>query len=93
MLKECGRGTVGRGVASDTRGLGFGSSHQQFWGQLQLLQTVEQSKRKSEKKLGKALFEKMMFFKQLTVNVQYKFSPMTGFEPQTSRIGSDRSTN
>ena len=26
-------------------------------------------------------------------NVQYKFLPMTGFEPRTSVIGSDRSTN
>ena len=25
-------------------------------------------------------------------NVQYKFLPMTGFEPQTSGVGSDRST-
>ena len=30
---------------------------------------------------------------QFTVNVQYQFSPMTGFELQTSGIGSDRSTN
>ena len=30
---------------------------------------------------------------QLTVNVQYKFLPMTGFEPQTSQIGSNHSTN
>ena len=30
---------------------------------------------------------------QLTVNVQYKFFPMTGFEPRTSGIGNDRSTN
>ena len=29
----------------------------------------------------------------LTVNVQYKFLPMTGFEPLTSRIGSNLSTN
>ena len=30
---------------------------------------------------------------QLTVNVQYKFLPMTGFYQWTSGIGSDRSTN
>ena len=29
---------------------------------------------------------------QLTVNVQYNFWPMIGFEPQTFGIGSDRST-
>ena len=29
----------------------------------------------------------------LTVNVQYNFLPMTGFEPWTSGGGSDRSTN
>ena len=35
-----------------------------------------------------------VFLKQLTVNiVQFKFLPMTGFEPWTSGIGSDRSTN
>ena len=34
-----------------------------------------------------------VFLIQLTVNVQYKFLPMTVFEPQTSGIGSDRSTN
>ena len=34
-----------------------------------------------------------VFSIQLTVNVEYKFLPMTGFEPQTSGIGSDRSTN
>ena len=34
-----------------------------------------------------------VFSIQLTVNVWYKFLPMTGFELQTSRIGSHRSTN
>ena len=34
-----------------------------------------------------------VFSVQLTVNIQYKFLPMTGFEPRTSGIGSDRSTN
>ena len=35
-----------------------------------------------------------VFSVQLTVNIdQYKFLPMTGFKPQTSGIGSDRSTN
>ena len=33
------------------------------------------------------------FSTHLTVNVQYKFVPMTGLEPWTSGIGSDRSTN
>ena len=32
-----------------------------------------------------------VFSTQLTVNVQYNFLPMTGFEPQTSGFGSDRS--
>ena len=30
---------------------------------------------------------------ELTVNVQYKFLPMTGFKPGTSEMGSDHSTN
>ena len=30
---------------------------------------------------------------QLTVNIHNNFLPMTGFELQTSGIGSDRSTN
>ena len=34
-----------------------------------------------------------VFSIQLTVNIQYQFLLMTGFELQTSRIGSDRSTN
>ena len=34
-----------------------------------------------------------IFSRQLTVNIQYKFLPMTGFEPRTSGIGSDCSTN
>ena len=34
-----------------------------------------------------------VFSIQLTVNVKYKMLPMTGFEPRTSGIGSDRSTN
>ena len=34
-----------------------------------------------------------IFSIQLTVNIHYKFLPMTGFELRTSRIGSDRSTN
>ena len=34
-----------------------------------------------------------VFSMQLTVNVQYKFLPMTGFELRTSGIGRDRSTN
>ena len=34
-----------------------------------------------------------VFSIQLTVNVQYKFLPMTGFEPRSSEIGSDHSTN
>ena len=35
----------------------------------------------------------LIFSIQLTANVQYKFLPMTWFEPQTSGIGSNRSTN
>ena len=44
-------------------------------------------------------FKKGLFFFifvfsiQLTENVQYKFLPVTGFEPLTSGIGSNRSTN
>ena len=34
-----------------------------------------------------------VFSIQFTVNVQYKFLPMTGFKPWTSGIGSDCSTN
>ena len=34
-----------------------------------------------------------VFSIQLTENVQYNILLMTGFEPQTSGIGSDRSTN
>ena len=34
-----------------------------------------------------------VFSIQLTVNVQYKILPMTGFEPQTTGIGSNCSTN
>ena len=34
-----------------------------------------------------------VFSIHLTVNVQYKFLPMSGFEPRTSGMGSDRSTN
>ena len=34
-----------------------------------------------------------VFSIQLTVNIQYIFLPMTGFERQTSGIGSDHSTN
>ena len=34
-----------------------------------------------------------VFSKQLAVNVQYKFLAMTGFEPQTSGIGNNHSTN
>ena len=34
-----------------------------------------------------------VFSLQLTVNVQYRFLPMTGFEPRTSIIGSNRSNN
>ena len=34
-----------------------------------------------------------VFSIKLTVYVQYKFLPMTGFQPWTSGIGSDRSTN
>ena len=34
-----------------------------------------------------------VFSIQFTVNIIYTFLPMTGFELQTSRIGSDRSTN
>ena len=34
-----------------------------------------------------------VFSKQLTENVQYKISPMTGFELRTSGIGSNCSTN
>ena len=30
---------------------------------------------------------------QLTINVQFKMLPMTGFELRTSGIGSNRSTN
>ena len=33
------------------------------------------------------------FFRQLTVYVQDKMLPITGFEPRTSGIESDRSTN
>ena len=35
----------------------------------------------------------LLFSVQLTVNVQYNFLLMTGFEPRTSAIVSDRSTN
>ena len=35
----------------------------------------------------------IVFSIHLTVKVQYKFLPMTGFEPQTSGIGSNHSTN
>ena len=34
-----------------------------------------------------------VFSLQLTVNIQYKLLPMTGFEPRTSGVGSNRSTN
>ena len=34
-----------------------------------------------------------IFSIQLTISVQYKFLPVTWFEPRTSGIGSDRSTN
>ena len=34
-----------------------------------------------------------VFSIQLTVNVQHKFLPLTGFEPRNSGIGSDHSTN
>ena len=34
-----------------------------------------------------------VFSIKLTVNVKYKFLPMTEFEPQTSGSGRDRSTN
>ena len=34
-----------------------------------------------------------VFSIQLTVNMQYNFLPMTGFEPRTSGVGSNRSTN
>ena len=34
-----------------------------------------------------------VFSIHLTVNVQYKFLPMYGFEPRISGMGSDRSTN
>ena len=34
-----------------------------------------------------------VFSIQLTVNIQYKFLPMTEFEPWTSAVRSDRSTN
>ena len=34
-----------------------------------------------------------VFSLQLTVNVQYRFLPMTGFKPRTSIIGSDRPNN
>ena len=40
-----------------------------------------------------AIFVIFVFSIQLTVNVQHNFLPMTGFEPQTSGVGSDRSTN
>ena len=40
-----------------------------------------------------AFFFIFVFSIQLTVNVQYKFLPMTGFELRTSGIGSDCSTN
>ena len=34
-----------------------------------------------------------VFSIQLTVNIQYIFLPMTGFEPQASSVGSDCSAN
>ena len=41
-----------------------------------------------------ALFLFIFFFSiQLTVNIQYEFLPITGFEPRTFGVGSDRSTN
>ena len=40
-----------------------------------------------------ASFFIFVFSIKLTVNVQYKLLPMTGFELQTPGIGSDRSTN
>ena len=39
------------------------------------------------------LFFTFVFSIQLTVNVQYKFLPMPGFELQTSEVGSNGSTN
>ena len=40
-----------------------------------------------------AFFFVFVYSIQLTVNVRYKFLPMTGFEPRTPGIGSDRSAN
>ena len=42
---------------------------------------------------SRPLFFIFVFSMQLTVNLGYKFLPMTGFEPWTSGIGSDRITN
>ena len=43
---------------------------------------------------SRALFIFIFVFSiQLTVSAQYQFLPMTGFELQTSGVGSDRSTN
>ena len=39
------------------------------------------------------VFFTFVFSIQLTVNVQYKFLLMTGFELRNSGFGSDRSTN
>ena len=39
------------------------------------------------------LFFIFVFSIQLTVHIQHKFLPITGLEPRTSRVGSDRSTN
>ena len=42
---------------------------------------------------SRPLFFNFVFSILLTVNVQYKFLPMTGFKPLTSGIECDRSTN
>ena len=47
------------------------------------------------KKMGQSrpLFLIFVFSIQLTVNIQFHFLPMTGFERRTSGVGSDCSTN
>ena len=55
-----GCGTVGRAVASDTRGKGFVSSHQQILFSTCLLLTVI-----NDKEAGDGAFEKIVSFRQI----------------------------
>ena len=73
--------SVGRLVASSTRRPQFASSHRQnlYWTFFKMA-------------IPGLFFFIFVFSIQLTVHTQYKVLPMTGFELQTSGIGSDRST-